>query len=394
MITTGFSEAIADRIAAEHASLAAQWFARLHDLLPVGANEVFPSDSLLDHIPTLIVDISTYLRSPETEAIAANTMVAEKARELGALRHQQRASLHQVLREYQLLCTVLLQFVEAESSTMTLNPAPAECVATIMRLHQAVNVLLQETVETFVGLYTRTITDQTERLRQFTRMATHEWRQPLAPIAAAASLLRLPGLPDEQRNKSLEMISRNVARLSDMTFKLERVARLDRDADDPTLQRIPLDIVATQATDQLREMAAARGVELRLGNEWPVITVDVGQLELAIVNLLSNAIKYCDPHKAERYAEVTARRSDGGVEICVRDNGIGIPADRIDSIFERFTRAHADRGEMQFVSGIGLGLAIVDDCVKSMGGHVTVESREGAGTMFCLHLPASATAPD
>src|SRR5689334_20346772 len=102
MITTGFSEAIADRMAADHAGLAARWFARLNELLPVGANEVFPSDSLLDHIPALIIAISAYVRAPEEEAIAANTLVVDKARELGALRHQQRASLHQILREYQL----------------------------------------------------------------------------------------------------------------------------------------------------------------------------------------------------------------------------------------------------------------------------------------------------
>ena len=101
--TTGFAEAIADRIAAEHTALAARWFARLHDLLPVGASEVFPTDSLLDHIPSLIVDIASYVKAPEDEAIAANTQVMEKARELGELRHQQRASLHQIVREYQLL---------------------------------------------------------------------------------------------------------------------------------------------------------------------------------------------------------------------------------------------------------------------------------------------------
>ena len=72
MITTGYAAAIADRIATEHALLAARWFARLNDLLPVGANEVFPSDSLLDHIPSLIVDISSYLKAPEDEAIAAS----------------------------------------------------------------------------------------------------------------------------------------------------------------------------------------------------------------------------------------------------------------------------------------------------------------------------------
>ena len=115
VVTTGFSDAIADRMASDHATLAARWFTRLHDLLPVEANEVFPSDSLLDHILSLIADLSLYLKAPEDEAIAANTQVVNKARELGRLRHQQRASLHQVLREYQLLGSILIHFVEDES---------------------------------------------------------------------------------------------------------------------------------------------------------------------------------------------------------------------------------------------------------------------------------------
>ena len=82
MITTGYSEAIADRIASEHAMLAARWFPGFRSAAG-RADEVFPSDSLLDHIPSLIVDISAYLRAPEDEAIAANTLVVEKARELG-----------------------------------------------------------------------------------------------------------------------------------------------------------------------------------------------------------------------------------------------------------------------------------------------------------------------
>jgi signal transduction histidine kinase len=394
MIMTGFSEAIADRIASEHALLAARWFARLRDLLPVGANEVFPSDSLLDHIPSLIVDISAYLRAPDDEAIAANTRVVEKARELGTLRHQQRASLHQVLREYQLLGGILLRFVEDESSRLMLTPPPSECVAVVSRLHHAVGLLLQETVETFVGLYTQTITDQSERLRQFTRMATHEWRQPLAPITTAVSLLRSTVLTDAQRAQTIEMIARNVASLSEMTYKLERVARIDSDIDNASLQEVSLTMVATEAARQLREMAEARGVELLIASDMPSLTVDVGRLELALVNLLSNAIKYSDPDKPRRTVEVTAPRLENGhCEICVRDNGIGIPSDRISRIFRRFTRAHADRTEFDAVSGVGLGLAIVDDCVTAMNGTITVESTEGTGTLFCITIPPAAAVP-
>jgi len=391
MITTGYSEAIADRIAAEHALLAARWFARLRDLLPVAADEVFPSDSLLDHIPSLIVDISGYLRAPEEEAIAANTLVVEKARELGTLRHQQRASLHQVLREYQLLGGILLRYVEDESSRLMLSPPAAECVAVVARLHHAVAVLLQETVETFVGLYTQTITDQSERLRQFTRMATHEWRQPLAPISTAVSLLRSPVLTDAQRAQTVELIARNVTNLVDMTYKLERLARVDGGADNASLQEVSLAAVAAEAARQLREMAEARGVTLEIADDMPAMIVDVGRLELALVNLLSNAIKYSDPAKDKRVVEITGRRlPDDNVEICVRDNGIGIPANRIDRIFRRFTRAHADRAELDAVAGVGLGLAIVDDCVIAMNGTITVESTEGSGTVFCLTVPPAA----
>jgi signal transduction histidine kinase len=224
------------------------------------------------------------------------------------LRHQQRASLHQVLREYQLLGSILLRFVEDESIRLMLTPPPAECVAVVSRLHHAVAVLLQETVETFVGLYTQTITDQSERLRQFTRMATHEWRQPLAPISTAVSLLRSPVLTEAQRAQTVELIARNVTNLVDMTYKLERLARVDSGADNASLQEVSIAAVAAEAARQLREMAEARDVTLVIADDMPTMIVDVGRLELALVNLLSNAIKYSDPAKTERVVEITGRR--------------------------------------------------------------------------------------
>lgn len=392
MVTTGFAEAVADRIASEQAMLAARWFARLRDLVPVEATEVFPSDQLLDHIPTLIVDISGYLKAPEQEAIAANTAVVEKARELGALRHQQRASLHQVLREYQLLGGILVRFVQDEAIRLVLEPPAAECIAVLSRLNHAVAVLTQETVETFVRLYTQTITEQAERLQQFTRMATHEWRQPLAPIVTAVSLLRMPGLDAAAHAKTVDMVARNVNSLIDMTHKLERLARLDGPSDTPNLQEVPLRTVVGEAARQVREMAEARQVEIRIADEMPSAAIDVGRLELAIVNLLSNAIKYSDPAKPERVVEVGgALAADGNCEIHVRDNGVGIPANRIGHIFRRFTRAHAEQGELDSVKGVGLGLAIVDDCVKAIGGAITVESTEGAGTHFTVTIPCGPT---
>lgn len=390
MLTTGFAAIIANRLAEEHAALAARWFARLRVLVPVSDNDVFPSDSLLDHIPSLIIDISDYVRTPETDAIAANTRVFEKARELGSLRHQQQASLHQVLREYQLLGEILAQFVQAESAQAPSAPDASQAIAVIVRIQQAVCLLLQETVETFVGLYTRTITDQSERLEQFTRMAAHEWRQPLGAVRTAAAVLRLPGVSGEQREVSAAMIERNVQRLVDMTVTLERIARIDAQDDSAMRQRVELAVIANEAARQLREMAQAAGVSVRIADDMPEARVDVGRLELTFVNLLSNAIKYADSSKPERYVEITGRLlTDGQCLIEVRDNGLGIPTSRIPEIFRRFTRAHDAHDRVGHVPGVGLGLSIVTDCVKEMSGRIDVESVVGEGTVFRLRLPAS-----
>ena len=81
MSLTDFGDVIAERIRSEHRSLATRWFERLLDLLPVDAREIFPTESLLDHVPALILEIGAYLRHPEEGAIAANTAILDKARE-------------------------------------------------------------------------------------------------------------------------------------------------------------------------------------------------------------------------------------------------------------------------------------------------------------------------
>jgi signal transduction histidine kinase len=328
------------------------------------------------------------LRQPESEAIASNTAILEKASELGALRHSQRASLHQVLREYQILGGVLVGFVMEELETAGASPSPADVVQLVSRLHQAVDVLSQATVEAFVGLYTQTIADQAERLDQFTRMAAHEWRQPLGALQFGVRLLREADLDPPRLERTLATVERNVQHLADLTRKLEAIARVRSNGDNAIVQTVPVAAVAEEAARQLREMAEARAVEIRVDDTLPTLTIDVGRLELAFVNLLSNAIKYSDADKDERYVEVLGEPAENGfARIHVRDNGVGIPEAALATIFERFTRAHADRPELLHVSGIGLGLSIVEDCVRAMGGRIDVQSVERQGASFIMTLP-------
>jgi signal transduction histidine kinase len=391
MIITDFGDLIAERMRIEHRALAARWFERLLDLIPVDARDVFPTESLLDHVPALILEISAYLREPEDAAIAANTAILEKARELGALRHGQRASLHQVLREYQVLGAVLVNFVLEEMERLGTPPPASVGVSLVFRLNQAVNVLSQSTVEAFVALYTHTIAEQNQRLEQFTRMAAHEWRQPLGALQFGVSLLRQSGLDRERSERILAAVERNVHHLVELTHKLEVVARMQMNADSPIVQEVPATTVVHEAARQLREMADARGVQIQIAEDLPTLTADVGRLELVFVNLLSNAIKYSDPEKPVRVVEVSG--SVNSPNVCrfeVRDNGLGIPEHALTTIFQRFTRAHADRVDLPYVAGIGLGLSIVEDCVRAMGGQINVRSAEREGTLFVVTLPTTA----
>jgi len=390
MILTEFGDLIAERMRAEHQVLAARWFERLVELLPVDARDVFPTESLLDHIPALIGEIGAYLRHPEEDAIAANTAILEKARELGALRHAQQASLHQLLREYHVLSGVLVAFVLEEMERLDVAPAPSAGVVLVARLHQAVDVLAQSTVESFVALYTQTITDQRERLEQFTRMAAHEWRQPLGALQFGVKLLKIEGLDQARTQRTLEIVERSVDQLVGVTQKLETVARMNDAGGNPLDQEVSVATVANEAARQLREMADARSVEIRVSDTLPTVTVDVGRLELTLVNLLSNGIKYSDATKPERYVEITGAESgDDLCRIMISDNGLGIPAASLHTIFHRFTRAHEDREDLKHVGGMGLGLSIVEDSVRAMQGHIDVVSTEGVGTTFVLTLPTT-----
>ena len=181
--------------------------------------------------------------------------------------------------------------------------------------------------------------------------------------------------------------------LVELTRKLESIARIRTSSgDSPALQAVSVATIAQEAARQLREMAEARNVDIRVADTQATAVVDVGRLELAFVNLVSNAIKYSDRSKTERYVQVVADGpEDGWLRIRVTDNGIGIPRAALSKIFDRFTRAHTDNPATTQVGGIGLGLSIVEDCVRAMGGFIEVESEETRGTTFTLRLPAQAT---
>jgi signal transduction histidine kinase len=384
-IAHDFGGQIAERMVAEHEVLAGRWLERLNALLPVDANDVFPTDHLLDHIPSLIVEIAAYLREPSRQEFAANTLMIDKARELGELRYSQRASVHQLLREYRILSSILTTFVQDEATRLQSIVDSREAIALITALAQAVGLLEQTTVETFIGKYSATIERQTTRLQNFNQMVSHEVRQPIGALQFA---LRLAETSDDPvaRAKYREVVERNLSVLNRMIDRLALISRL-APSDSAQTQTLDLGLIVREAARQLRDTADARNVEIRIVGAFPELLIDVAALELILINLVSNAIKYAQPGDGTRFVEISAETTGEACTLTIHDNGIGIAADRLPFIFDRAYRAHPQRDTELGVFGFGLGLSIVRDCASDQGWDLSVESREGQSTTFRLTIP-------
>jgi len=355
---------------------------------------VFPSDQLLDHIPLLVGEIASYLSVPTDNEISANAAVMAKAQELGLLRHEQHASVHQLLHEYEILGDILETFLLQETARLGLRPSVEECFQVQHRLTRAIRVLMRTTVDTFISEYTTTIQEQTERIQAYNRAASHELRSPIGTLMFASALLDIDAVrQDPQRMAKVAATVRSSAeRLAWLVENLQRLARLGDTVDVPSQQRIDLGALATEVMRQLEEMAAARGVALSVAPNLPNIVADPARVELVLLNIVSNAIKYSDGARADSMVEVfpVADTTEADVTMCVigvRDNGLGIPAGDLPTIFDRFSRAHAHLDVELGNSGTGLGLAIVRDCIQALGGSIRCESVSGEGSTFYIALP-------
>ena len=227
-----------------------------------------------------------------------------------------------------------------------------------------------------------------EAVRQeFVANVSHELRTPLSLIKSAAETLLDGGKADpEVTTRFLSIIDKHASRLTLLIDDLLLLARLDSGRIELQLQPVALHGAAQEAIDDAALIARARRVTLE--NRVPeavTAEADPARLRQVLANLIDNAIKY----GAEGGRVVVGGRGLEGarVEITVRDDGPGIPAEAKARIFERFYRADKARSREQ--GGTGLGLAIVKNVVQAHGGDVRVESAVGKGSEFFITLPAA-----
>jgi signal transduction histidine kinase len=378
---------LADRLHDARHALAEAWLAKMHAALFAGTAEVRPPRALGAHVPHLIACIADYLRRRPDDDISSNARVMQDAANLGALRFAQRATVHQLLGEYQILSDVVEEFLvqQAADTEVALG---ADLIARAMRrATQSVRAVQQQTIDTFVARYTSAIERQNIQLLSFGRVVGHEMRQPLGVLQVISGMIPVRE-GDMELTRLLDVFQRNVRRLADVAGRLERLSHTGvYETVFPTSQRIDLGELVAEVVEKLAALARSYDVHVQIGADLPTLEVDPARTEMVFTNLISNAIKYSDPAKPRRLVEVLNVPSEGQPTIIVRDNGIGIPAKRVQHIFREFVRAHAQRDRELGAEGLGLGLSIVREAMDATGGTVRLESIEGEGTTATLTWP-------
>lgn len=221
-----------------------------------------------------------------------------------------------------------------------------------------------------------------ELRREFTSNVSHELKTPLTTIYGISDMLvggivkpeDIPGFAKNIRDEAGRMIT--------LIQDILKLSQLDENTFSDQRERVDLYELAQSAAERLRPQADEKHVTISVTGERSEFTGIATVLEEMIYNLIDNAVKY---NKQGGRADVDVRSSGDDIVVTVSDTGIGVPADSIDRIFERFYRA--DKSHSRKIGGTGLGLSIVKHGVSLHGGSITVKSSEGSGTTFTMALP-------
>jgi two-component system phosphate regulon sensor histidine kinase PhoR len=250
-----------------------------------------------------------------------------------------------------------------------------------------------------VAIRDHTAIKRVEQLRaDFVANASHEIRSPLATIVGFIETLRGPARDDAAaRDRFLAIMAEQAGRMTRLVQDLLSLSRIEMNEHTIPSGRVALAPVLGRVRDTLGWEAGAKGmtVVLDLAPDLPDVRGEEVEIEQIFHNLIGNSVKYGHRDSA---ITVTARRAEppptggrwpegGAVRIAVGDRSDGIPREHIPRLTERFYRVDAARSRS--LGGTGLGLAIVKHILNRHRGLLTIESTQGEGSVFTVHLPVA-----
>jgi signal transduction histidine kinase len=233
--------------------------------------------------------------------------------------------------------------------------------------------------------------DANRRKDEFLATLAHELRNPLAPVRNAVQLLRLKGLDTPDLQWSAEVIDRQVQAMSRLIDDLMDVSRINQGKIELRQDWFTVEDVLRDAVECSRPLIDECGHELLLSLPEGQLSLhaDRTRLTQAFMNLLNNAAKYMDRGGC---IEVKASSSGKNIVVTVKDRGIGIPADRLQSVFELFSQVETALSRSR--GGLGIGLSLTQRLVEMHGGSVLARSEgPGLGSEFEVRLPLAAEPP-
>lgn len=227
------------------------------------------------------------------------------------------------------------------------------------------------------------ITEQVnaEKHRQeFTANVSHELKTPLQSIIGSAELLENGIVKEDDIPRFVGNIRKEASRLVFLIDDIIRLSQLDEEAEMP-YEEVSLHVLSEEVCDTLADAAKLKDVSLEVSGDDGVVNGVRRLLYEVIYNLCDNGIKYNHPGG---YVKVSVAEQPGAVQICVRDNGIGIAPEHQNKVFERFYRV--DKSHSKQSGGTGLGLSIVKHAVQYHHGKVDISSEVGKGTAICVTI--------
>jgi signal transduction histidine kinase/DNA-binding response OmpR family regulator len=221
-------------------------------------------------------------------------------------------------------------------------------------------------------------------------IVSHDLRTPLTSILLYTKMLNeeLESLARDDQRRFLGIISNECNRLARLVDDLLEVQRLESGRVQWNIQKHDLSEIIRECVQVFKSMAFSRSIQLELDcpDSLPPVEVDSDKISQVLSNLLSNALKYTPGGGCVR---LSAKCNASEILLCVADTGPGIPRDKWDQIFGRFTQlSNANTRE---IAGVGLGLHIVREIVEAHGGAVWVDSEVGRGSEFFVSLPVKHT---
>ena len=242
-------------------------------------------------------------------------------------------------------------------------------------------------LSTILGAQLMTNVRWRQRQSNFLASVSHELNSPLSAIKLFGQTLRSDSLSEAERTRFVGKILANVNRLASLIANILRAAEVDYRGDELVVAPSEVDLHAV-LIEYVEDARTMHGDKLSVSLEGEPAWVELDPLLFLQVldNLIDNSLRYAGDEPASVTFQLRVEGDD--VRLDVHDTGVGIPHDRLETVFERFHRA-ADKERPTGRRGVGIGLSVVRSIVRSHGGSVTAESPgPGKGTTIHIRLPA------